>query len=276
MKKRLKDFFYFKKKQVVISNDLVGKVDENELFIDFISKQCNGFEGKRVLEVGADQEGVLLKIIASKHKADEAIGINLVTEKNVLLENCMVLNGDIRKTKFADDYFDVIISSSVFEHIQNFDQAIKEMYRVLKPGGLLYSHFGPIWSTSYGHHLWMDFDSKSYNYWNFELPPFSHLLMSKEEMFEYCFQKTNNKDLSNSIVSFVFESDAQNRLMYEDYENIVKNSLFEIVFFKGYDHPILSKKYTSSNFLPEMSLLKEKYLDFNNFQYDGITLLLKK
>ena len=275
---KFKQFFFsdLSKEKDLISNDSFKEVDENEVFIDLISRKCNGFEGKRVLEVGTDQNGVLLKILVSKFNAKEVVGINLVIEDRSIQDNCKVLNGDIRSTIFEDNFFDVIISSSVFEHVHNFDQALKEMYRVLKPGGYLYSHFGPIWSTSYGHHLWMDFDSKSYNYWNFELPPYCHLLMSDEQLYQYCYEKTNNNELSKAIVSYVFESEDQNRLLYEDYETAVKNSKFDIVFFKGYDHSVLSSKYTSMNFIYYMNSLKNKYPNYTNFQYDGITMLLTK
>jgi ubiquinone/menaquinone biosynthesis C-methylase UbiE len=36
---------------------------------------------------------------------------------------------------FADDTFDYIFSNQVFEHVQNYPQALSEIYRVLKPGG---------------------------------------------------------------------------------------------------------------------------------------------
>src|SRR5215469_15925999 len=36
---------------------------------------------------------------------------------------------------FADDTFDFVISDQVFEHVQNYAEAIAEIKRVLKPGG---------------------------------------------------------------------------------------------------------------------------------------------
>ncbi len=55
-----------------------------------------------------------------------------------------VLRGDATKLPFADDSFDVVITSEVLEHIQDDVAAIAEMVRVLKPGG----HFAatvPAW-----------------------------------------------------------------------------------------------------------------------------------
>jgi len=46
-----------------------------------------------------------------------------------------VRHEDLQKTSFADNFFDIIISSEVFEHIPKPFQAFAEVYRILKPGG---------------------------------------------------------------------------------------------------------------------------------------------
>ena len=45
--------------------------------------------------------------------------------------------GDATRLRFAAESFDKILCSEVIEHIPNTDDAISEMYRVLKPGGRL-------------------------------------------------------------------------------------------------------------------------------------------
>jgi SAM-dependent methyltransferase len=42
---------------------------------------------------------------------------------------------DITNIQYNDNYFDVILCNHVLEHIPNDDRAMKELYRVLKPGG---------------------------------------------------------------------------------------------------------------------------------------------
>lgn len=49
---------------------------------------------------------------------------------------------------FPDDYFDAVFSKSVIEHIENTDQYMKEMRRVLKWGGVLIVMV-PDWETQY-------------------------------------------------------------------------------------------------------------------------------
>ncbi len=42
---------------------------------------------------------------------------------------------DIEKIQFPDNSFDVIFCNHVLEHVEHFDTAVSELYRVLKPGG---------------------------------------------------------------------------------------------------------------------------------------------
>lgn len=46
------------------------------------------------------------------------------------------LVGDIRKLPFKDNAFDIVFSFGTIEHIRENEQAVKEAFRVLKPGGL--------------------------------------------------------------------------------------------------------------------------------------------
>lgn len=48
-----------------------------------------------------------------------------------------VEQGDIKKLRFQDNFFDKIICTEVLEHIDEDYVAIKELYRVLKPGGTI-------------------------------------------------------------------------------------------------------------------------------------------
>lgn len=57
---------------------------------------------------------------------------------------------DINKEKlpFPDNYFDVVFSKSVIEHIRNTEHYMNEMYRVLKPGGRIIL-LVPDWESQY-------------------------------------------------------------------------------------------------------------------------------
>lgn len=45
--------------------------------------------------------------------------------------------------QFPDEFFDLVVSNQVFEHVQDLDKVLKEIHRVLKPDGNLYALFPP-------------------------------------------------------------------------------------------------------------------------------------
>jgi SAM-dependent methyltransferase len=48
---------------------------------------------------------------------------------------------------------DVIGSDAVFEHLRNLPDVLREFYRILRPGGVLYATFGPLWYCWGGDHF---------------------------------------------------------------------------------------------------------------------------
>ncbi len=55
-------------------------------------------------------------------------------QRGVHLSLCVT---DVRKLAFKDNRFDLIISNSTLDHFPEIDVALKELYRVLKPKGLI-------------------------------------------------------------------------------------------------------------------------------------------
>ena len=100
------------------------------------------FRGKRVLEIGCGM-GCMASQWAS-HGADiTAVDLNPVAiEKTIRRFELFGLKGDIREVDaetlpFADATFDLVYSWGVIHHTPGIEQAAREMFRVLKPGGRL-------------------------------------------------------------------------------------------------------------------------------------------
>ncbi len=51
-------------------------------------------------------------------------------------ERIRLIDSNNYRLPFDDNSFDFIVSNQVFEHVQNMDETISELRRVLKPGGL--------------------------------------------------------------------------------------------------------------------------------------------
>lgn len=47
-------------------------------------------------------------------------------------------NQDLRNTSFENNYFDVMVCAAVLDDIKETEQAIKEIYRIIKPGGIVF------------------------------------------------------------------------------------------------------------------------------------------
>ncbi len=90
----------------------------------------------RVLEDGC---GVGEYLAHLAMHAKQAVGLDYEFERTLeaRIKVSEVVCGAGEKLPFPDDYFDLVLSHEVLEHVQDDQQAINEILRVLKPGGRL-------------------------------------------------------------------------------------------------------------------------------------------
>lgn len=95
----------------------------------------NALENGDLLEMGADGSRVLHNAI-KKGITGAKVGIDLkeVTADN-RAEGADYFVDDLMDTKFDDEEFDTIVSQSTIEHEVDLDDFVKEVNRLLKPGG---------------------------------------------------------------------------------------------------------------------------------------------
>lgn len=98
---------------------------------DFFNTYTATMPAGIVIDIGAqDVNGSLKSVMPSHHKY---IGVDFVDGKGV-----DVIITDPYTLPFEDNYADVIVSSSCFEHSEFFWLAYLEIMRVLKPTGVFY------------------------------------------------------------------------------------------------------------------------------------------
>ena len=89
----------------------------------------------RLLDVGAGTGGVLSRMVSRCDawgvEASEA-GAEFISRRGV-----RVVRGMLPHLPFRDDSFDVAVSLDVFEHVEQDLEAMREVRRVLRPGGRL-------------------------------------------------------------------------------------------------------------------------------------------
>lgn len=82
--------------------------------------------------------------------------VSLIPEKikKSINSNAQFVLGDItKKTSFDSEHFKAINSIAVLEHILDLPSAFQEMYRILKPAGIMLHSYDPFFHPAGGHSL---------------------------------------------------------------------------------------------------------------------------
>jgi demethylmenaquinone methyltransferase/2-methoxy-6-polyprenyl-1,4-benzoquinol methylase len=109
---------------------------------------------------------------------------------------------------FEDNYFDYYTISFGIRNVENIEIAIKEAYRVLKPGGrFLCLEFSKVKN---------DVLKKFYQTYSKTIPKIGKLIIGKEEPYEY---------LINSIEKFYNQEDFCNKIMNQNFTNVTYKNL---------------------------------------------------
>lgn len=77
---------------------------------------------------------LVMKYLGMKPHGVEPVDFNQELSQNYSLN---ISNCTLEEAKYNDEYFDFITLNHVFEHVPNPSQTMKEIYRILKPGGHL-------------------------------------------------------------------------------------------------------------------------------------------
>lgn len=147
--------------------------------------KCHPIAGRALLDLGASIHGYALEgaldlgvalyegvdLDVSRHWGSSPVEI---AGPDGRLGRLREMNAE--RLDFPDETFDCLMSISTFEHFHHPDVVLKEMFRVLRPGGAALITTEPIWTGSYGHHL------HHFGAVSDLIPPWGHLFLSKEQM----------------------------------------------------------------------------------------------
>ncbi len=119
---------------------------------------------KRVVEVGCGFGA--LCVVAARCGARHVLGVELEKAdadkaRSLVAENFPEVSNRVDFRDYAslespatEGQFDVVLSQNCFEHYARPEEVLLRMAALLKPGGLLYAGFGPLWESPFGSHLW--------------------------------------------------------------------------------------------------------------------------
>ena len=118
----------------------------NIIHKEVICPNCNSHERHRALWLYFQEKDELIRDgIRILHFAPEHFFKDMFTSKNTEYHSADLNPGmytepgeiiDIQDIPYEDDYFDLILCSHVLEHVPDDMNALAELHRILKPGGI--------------------------------------------------------------------------------------------------------------------------------------------
>ncbi|MCO5969068.1 class I SAM-dependent methyltransferase [Actinoallomurus soli] len=131
---------------------------------------------------------------------------------------------------------DAVFSSNAFQFI-DVTATLAQVRRVLRPGGILYGHFGPIWSAVDGHQLeYVSYEGRDLVFWKDTLlPPWAHLAYDRTQLRRLLGTALPD-DLADLLVWHVYDSPTVNRLFFEDYVEAALHSGLDLVELRASHH----------------------------------------
>jgi len=110
---------------------------------------------------------------------------------------------------------DAVFSNDSFEHVMDLDVAFKEIYRILRPGGVLLSRFGPLFYSPQGYHL----------FWACQVP-YAHLLFGLDAILMLRQQRSGEISRSKT-----WKDTGVNCKRFADFKRAVQRAGFVIERF---------------------------------------------
>jgi SAM-dependent methyltransferase len=152
--------------------------------LEFLTPADGSLEGKVVGDVGSG-DGIIDLSLTIKGRPAKFVGFDVrPTDVDALLRSAQAAGvanelpaelsfaaSEIDRLPAPDNYFDALVSWSVFEHVSQPVRMLSEIARVLKPGGMLFLQLWPFYHSEHGGHLWPHYDGS-----------FPHLLRGREEI----------------------------------------------------------------------------------------------
>jgi SAM-dependent methyltransferase len=158
--------------------------DAADEILEFLGGDGISLEGCRVADVGCG-DGIIDLGLALKGRPAELVGYDLIdVDSGALLRAARGAGvaGELPPAlRFerseptaipaADESFEIVVTWSVFEHVDDPVSLLWEVRRILKPEGYLFLQLWPFYDSEHGGHLWPHYEG-----------PFPHLLRPDEQI----------------------------------------------------------------------------------------------
>ncbi|MBX3438181.1 MAG: methyltransferase domain-containing protein [Planctomycetaceae bacterium] len=130
--------------------DAMDHAEVNRVFVDDLLAAIPLWDPVvgRVLDVGTGTAQIPLELCGRSRFAGEVVGVDLAEEMLILARQNISRAGwqtrvqveciDAKSLRYADSEFDIVMSNSIVHHIPQPLDVLREMVRVVRPGGQLF------------------------------------------------------------------------------------------------------------------------------------------
>ena len=143
--------------------------DAADQIISFLAGDGLSLTGKDVADVGCG-DGIIDLALAQKAAPASFVGFDVRPSTGDMLAKARAegvaeeLPPQLRfetsqqtRLPAGDDSFDFVVTWSTFEHVQEPAALLRDVHRVLRPGGILMLQLWPFYHSEHGSHLWQWF-----------------------------------------------------------------------------------------------------------------------
>ncbi len=211
-----------------------------------------GIECRQFLELACG-DGMVCATLNRDDRRATGIDLKLFDlDQTALHTGAIFLQMDAERMSIADSSMDCVFSFNSFEHFMNPEKVLSEAMRVIRPGGILYLDFGPVYFSPSGLHAYRSITV-----------PYCQILFSEDTIHSYI--------LNNGLRPI--DNECLNRYSIEQYRNLwaVFNSVADTLLYNeriDISYLDLIRTYASC--------FKNTKHDFDNFIISSIEILLQK
>lgn len=134
--------------------------------------------------------------------------------------------------QFLDDRFNLVFGIAVVEHILDVPSWLASTDKILKHGGMAFYHGDPLWSSSRGHHVWVEgAEGRNYRFNDPDcvVPNWGQLLYTPSQMRQILIRKGVPEVDADKICTWIYFSSKMNRYTKKRIELAAKSSPLQVI-----------------------------------------------